>query len=182
MIPEVKTFLLAMTPIGELRAALPVALTVYHLDWKVAYLISVIGNIIPPIIILLALGPIANWLSKKVVFFQKFFNWLFERTRRKYNGKIKKTELAGLTTFVAIPLPITGGWTGSLIAFLSGIPFKLAFPPIAAGVIIAGIIVLIATKLGIAIEAYFGWKTLFFTIFLVVVVYLMFKTFKKPKK
>lgn len=160
MTPEIQTFLLAMTPIGELRVSLPAALTIYQLNWGVAYLISVIGNLVPVVFLLLFLEPVSNWFSRRSEICQKFFFWLFARTRKRYSFKMKKYGYPALIAFVAIPLPITGGWTGSIIAFLFKIPLKIAFPLISLGVIIAGAIVLAATQTGIVIEKYFGWPVL----------------------
>ena len=144
-----KTFLLAMTPIGEIRVALPVAIAVYHINWVLAYFISVIGNLVPIVFLLLFLGPVSKWLSAKSVLFKKFFDWLFERTRRKNTKQIEKYGYLALVAFVAIPLPLTGAWTGAVIAFLFGIPFKKALPLITLGVAIAGLIVLTLTKIGL---------------------------------
>lgn len=138
-----------MTPIGELRVALPIALTLYNMDWVWAFFISVLGNLVPIVFLLLFLDPVSQWLSDNSKFFQRFFNWLFERTRRKSNSRIEKYGEIALISFVAIPLPLTGAWTGAVVAFLFGIPFKKSFPLISLGVIIAGVIMLIATKLGI---------------------------------
>ena len=181
MIAELQTFLLAMTPIGELRLSLPLALTVYNLNWQMAFLISVIGNLIPIVLLLLLLGPISNLLSKDCPVFQRFFSWLFERTRKKYGSKIKKYGYPALIAFVAIPLPITGGWTGSLIAFLFNIPFRKAFPLIASGIIIAGILVTLLTKAGIAIEKYFGWQVLIGCLVTCGFVWLIYKLRKNNK-
>jgi uncharacterized membrane protein len=145
----VKTFFLAMTPVGELRAALPIALTIYHMNWAIAFLVSVIGNLIPAMLLLLFLGPVSRWLSSRFKTCSRFFNWLFERTKRKTEGKINKYGEIALVSFVAVPLPFTGAWTGAIAAFLFGISFKKAFPLIAAGVAIAGLIVLILTKTGV---------------------------------
>lgn len=160
MTPEIQTFFLAMTPFGELRFSLPIALSVYNLDLVSAYFISIIGNLIPIVLLLLFLEPVSSRLSKNFKIFEKFFTWLFEKTRKKYNSQMEKYGYPALVLFVAIPLPITGGWTGSLIAFLFAIPFKKAFPLISLGVIIAGLIVLSATQVGITIEKYFGWQVL----------------------
>ena len=161
MAPEIQTFLLAMTPIGELRISLPIALTVHHLNWPLAYLISVIGNLVPVVFILLFLNPISTFLSRNFKIFQKFFSWLFEKTRKKYNSKFGKIRsYLALIAFVALPLPMTGGWTASIIASLFGIPFKSAFLLITLGIIIAGFIVSLLTFAGIAIERYFGWQVL----------------------
>lgn len=160
MTAELQTFFLAMTPIGELRVSIPTALTVYRLDVMTAYLISVLGNLVPVVFLLFFLEPISRWLSKNSSFFKKFFDWLFEKTRKKYNSHMEKYGYPTLALFVAIPLPVTGGWTGSLIAFLFGIPFKKAFPAIFLGVLVAGAIVSLVTLGGITVEKYLGWQVL----------------------
>ena len=79
--------------------------------------------------------------------FERFFNWLFERARRR-GRMIEKYERIGLALFVAVPLPVTGAWTGSLVAVLLGLRVKTAFISIAIGVFIAGIIVTTLSLLG----------------------------------
>ena len=181
MAPEIQTFLLAMTPIGELRASLPIALTVYQLNWGIAYLISVIGNLVPVVFILLFLKPVSEWLSKNFDFFQKFFSWFFERTRKNHNSKIENRGSIALVAFIAIPLPITGAWTGSIIAFLFNIPFKKAFPLITSGVLIAGLIVSLVTFAGISIEKYFGWQVLIGLFLAIGFGWLMYKGIRRYK-
>lgn len=182
MIPEIQTFFLAMTPFGELRLSLPIALSVYNLDLVSAYFISIIGNLIPIVLLLLFLEPVSSWLSKNFKIFEKFFTWLFERTRKKYNSQMEKYGYPALVLFVAIPLPITGGWTGSLIAFLFAIPFKKAFPLISFGVIIAGLIVLSVTQAGITIEKYFGWQVLIGLLLAIGFGWLLYNKIKNNKK
>ncbi len=142
----IETFFLAMTPVGELRVSLPVALTVYNMNWLAAFLVSVVGNLVPIVFLLLFLGPVSDWLSLKFKVFNKFFSWLFERTRKKSSARIEKYGSIALISFVAIPLPFTGAWTGAVAAFLFNVPFKKAFPLISAGVVIAGAIVLLLTQ------------------------------------
>jgi uncharacterized membrane protein len=136
-----KTFLLAMAPVGELRAAIPLGLTHYKLGILETFAVSVIGNMIPIVIIAFLLEPVSGWLSKHSKYFRLFFNWLFERTRKKHSKKFEVFEEVALVTFVAIPLPMTGGWSGALAAFVFGIPPKKSLPLVGLGVIIAGIIV-----------------------------------------
>lgn len=143
--PELATFLIATLPIAELRASIPIALGVYDLPVVSSYVYSVLGNIFPLIFILWLLDPVSKWLSKHSRIFEKFFNWLFERTKKRFTKKYEKWGLVALVIFVAIPLPITGGWTGSIAAFLFGIPFKKALPLISLGVLIAGVIVTLAS-------------------------------------
>lgn len=148
MIAELKVFLIAMSPILELRGSIPMALGVYDLPVWSAYLFSVIGNIVPVIFILFLLESVSFYLSRHFYYFNRFFAWLFERTRQKHSAKFEKWQELALVILVAIPLPFTGAWTGSLCAFLFGIPFRKAFPLITLGVVIAGLIVTL-TSLGI---------------------------------
>ncbi|MFH1820466.1 MAG: small multi-drug export protein [Candidatus Nealsonbacteria bacterium] len=141
MIAELKVFLVAMSPIIELRGSLPLALGVYHLPAWSAYFISVLGNLVPVVFILLLLERVSSFLSKHSYHFNRFFAWLFERTRKKHTAKFERWRNMALIVLVAIPLPFTGAWTGSLCAFLFGIPFKKAFPLIVLGVLVAGAIV-----------------------------------------
>jgi uncharacterized membrane protein len=144
---------LAVSPISELRGAIPVAISVYHFSWYHAFLLGVIGNLIPVPFILLFLDNISRLLSK-VPLFDRLLKWLFERTRRR-GEIIERYERIGLALFVAIPLPITGAWTGSLAAVLLGLKFKYAFLSIFIGVLIAGVIVTCATLLGWTIAGLF---------------------------
>ncbi|MCK4919119.1 MAG: small multi-drug export protein [Candidatus Pacebacteria bacterium] len=138
--PEMATFIISMLPISELRGAIPVAIGIYHIHPMTAYFIAVVGNMVPVFFILKYIDPISKFLMSKSKLFNKFFSWLFVRTRRKYNGKFEKWGALALITFVAIPLPVTGGWTGALAAFVFGIPMKKALPLITLGVMIAGVI------------------------------------------
>lgn len=144
MNPYLTTFLLAMTPVGELRASLPLAILGYKMPLQMAFILSYLGNIIPPILIILFLEPISQFLIKKSIFFKRFFDWIFRRTRVK-SKIIERYEMLGLIIFIAIPFPLTGAWTGSIASFLLGIsPFK-AIISVLIGVLIAGIIVTLST-------------------------------------
>jgi len=145
MIAELKVFLIAMSPILELRGSIPMALGAYHLPVWSAFLISVLGNVVPVVFILLLLESVSGYLSRRSLFLSRFFTWLFERTRKKHAKTFELGKDLALLTFVAIPVPFTGAWTGALCAFVFGIPFKRAFPAIAGGVVIAGIIVTLTT-------------------------------------
>jgi uncharacterized membrane protein len=146
VIPELKTLLISMLPIGELRVAIPVGMAVYDLPFWSAFLWSFIGNIIPIFFVIWGLDLLINKFAvHRIYFLNKFFNWLFERTRKKHTKSFKRWQNLALVVFVAIPLPGTGAWTGALIAYVFGIPLKRAFPAIASGVLIAGIIVTLIT-------------------------------------
>lgn len=133
-------------PIVELRGAIPVGIGFLGMPWWRALGIAVLGNMIPVPFILLLLGP-GSRLCMKVEIGRRFFEWLFSRTRRKAAG-IEKYETFGLTVFVAIPLPVTGAWTGAMAAFLMGLGFRHAMVSIFLGVLIAGVIMTVLSKLG----------------------------------
>ena len=141
-----KILAIAASPISELRGAIPWAITVFHFPWYYAFLIAVIGNLLPIPFILLFLDSFSRLLSK-ISFFERMISWLFERTRRR-GRMVERYERIGLILFVAIPLPITGAWTGSLAAVLFGLKFKHAILSIFIGILIAGLIVTCITIFG----------------------------------
>ena len=141
------TVLAAALPISEVRGAIPLAIGVYGYAPIQAYLLSVFGNLLPVIPLLLFLGPVSDFL-RRCSLGDRFFKWLFLRTRRKYIQDHENFGLTALAIFVAIPLPMTGAWTGCAIAFLLGFRFWPAFAAIAAGILLAGFIVT-ATVVGV---------------------------------
>ena len=144
--PEIATFLISMLPIAELRAAIPVGIAGFKLSVASAYLWSVVGNIVPAVFLLLYLEPVSRFLMNRSKVFERFFNWLFARTRKRFSAKAEEYgKFMALVLFVAIPLPITGAWTGSVAAFLFGIPFSRSLPAVVIGVLIAGVIVTLTT-------------------------------------
>jgi uncharacterized membrane protein len=145
--PELAVFITSMLPIIELRGALPMAINLFKIPWLQAFIISYVGNLVPVPLILWLLKPVVKLLSR-IKLFDRFFTWLFERTRRKGNKVIERYEEIGLLAFVAIPLPGTGAWTGALIAFLFGLEFKKSLLVISLGVLIAGVIVTCLCLLG----------------------------------
>ena len=134
----IEVLVTAAAPISELRGAIPLGLT-FTDNWGLVVLIAFIGNLLPVPFILLFLGPVTDFLSK-ISIFEKIINFIFRISRRR--GRIvERYGAIGLTLFVAVPLPITGAWTGSIVAFLLGMKFRKAFPAIVLGVLLAGIIV-----------------------------------------
>ena len=137
---ELTIFLIAMSPIVELRGAIPVALGIYNLPVWSAFLFAVLGNLVP-ILLIPFFGKISSFLSSRFKICDRFFTWLFERSRRRHGKAFETFKSLALIILVAIPLPFTGAWTGSIAAFVFGVPFKKAFLLISVGVIIAAIIV-----------------------------------------
>ena len=148
-----KTIGTAALPISELRGAIPIAIGVYHFPWYYAYLFSVIGNLLPVPFILLLLNKLIPLLSR-VRFLDRLMQWYIKWTKRR-SKTIERYGWFGLALFVAVPLPVTGAWTGSILAILLGMRFRYAFPSITFGVIIAGAIVTSAVVLGWAVAGIF---------------------------
>ena len=140
------TIVIGMTPIIELRGAIPVGVFTFHLSYVEAFILSFIGNIIPVYFIVKYIRPLfdffGRWKPFKIV-----IDWATKRATRKIeeSEKLQNFAALGLFLFVAIPLPGTGAWVGSLIANFLDIPPKKAIPPIIAGVLTAGFIILAMT-------------------------------------
>ena len=143
---EATVVIISVLPVVELRGALMVAINLFELPWYQALYLTIIGNMLPVPFLLLFFESLAKVISRKETG-RKLVNWVLNRTRR-HTEVIEKYEPIGLMLFVAIPLPGTGAWTGSMAAFLLGLKFRHALFSIAAGVIIAGAIVTALAVMG----------------------------------
>lgn len=156
MIEAIKTFFVetlgahwgvlfcAMLPIIELRGAIPLG-AFLELPWWQNYLLSVLGNMIPVPFILLFIRKIIEWMQKsRIRFFAKIGDWL-TRKAEKNREKIERFSFWGVALFVAIPLPMTGAWTGSLVAATIGMKFRHALLSAFIGVLIAGAVMTLAS-------------------------------------
>ncbi len=132
-------FIVSMMPIVELRGAVPFGISL-GLDWRLVYIISVIGNTLPVPFIILFIRPIIEFLGKTKMF-SKLAAYLEQRTLNK-KSQITKYKMLGLYILVTIPLPGTGAWTGAMLAGLLDMRIKDALPMIFLGVISAGILMM----------------------------------------
>ncbi|MBN1823403.1 MAG: small multi-drug export protein [Endomicrobiales bacterium] len=141
--PELVVLILGSAPVSELRGAIPVALLTFGFSVPKAVALSVAGNLVPVVPLLLFLDYVSKLLMKHPLG-RRFFTWWFERTRRQ-SKLVERYEVLGLILFVGIPLPITGAWSGCVAAYLLGIRFRHAFPAIVAGVLVSATIVTLMT-------------------------------------
>jgi len=178
----IQVFLLSMTPIGELRISIPVGIAVYQLNWFPVFLISIIGNMAPAIIILFFFKKFSYFFSEKFSVFKKFFCWWEEKTKKRHSEKIEKRGLIGLAILVSIPLPLTGAYTGSLLAVLMNLPIKKSLLAIFLGVLAAGTIVSAMVFLGINIQNYLGWQTFVGLCLFLFLIYWYIKIIQKNNK
>ena len=131
---------LSALPVIELKGAIPMGLY-WGIPQVQCFIIAVIGSMLfSPGIILLTRRVLNAMMNSKVEIFKRFGHWQHARLLRK-GGKIEKYRAWFLFIFVAIPLPTTGVWTGSMIAGLFEIPMKIALPLIFLGNCVAGALV-----------------------------------------
>lgn len=164
--------IISMLPIFELRGGIPAGVALGMPLWQ-AVTIAVIANMLPIPFILLLLGPLSDWLSRHFKVMKRFFDWLFARTRRKHSKSFERWQEIALMIFVGIPLPMTGAWSGALAAFVFGIPFWPAMLFIFLGVLIAAVVVALATSFSFLI----GWQgsLVCFAVLTAVLVYIFMR-------
>ena len=146
-------FFCSMLPIIELRGGIPMAFAM-SLPWWQAYLLAIVGNLLPVPFILLLINVVLKWMTNsKITFFNKVANFLYRKVE-KNRAKIEKYSFWGLCLFIAIPLPVTGAWTGSLVAAVIGMKPWKAFLSALLGVLIAGVVVSVIVYGGIGFLAW----------------------------
>jgi uncharacterized membrane protein len=144
------TLVVAMTPVLELRGAIPLGVSIGLNPWT-ALIISVVGNMIPVPFIIIFIRKIFRFLRVKSQWLERSISRLEKRAKGKWK-QVYKFQLLGLLILVAIPLPGTGAWTGALVAALMDMRLKNALVSIFFGVLIAGILITGLT---------FGFKAVF---------------------
>jgi uncharacterized membrane protein len=133
------TFIVAMVPVAELRAAIPVGVSL-GLPHIASAAVAIVGNMVPVPFIILFARRVIVWMKSRSPRLKRLAERLEKRASDKGEA-LYKGVVIGLMVFVAIPLPGTGAWTGALIAAVLDLRLKYAVPAIALGVVIAGILV-----------------------------------------
>ncbi len=134
-------FLISMVPLIELRGAIPYAVG-FGLPLLPAYIVAIIGNMLPVPIIYLFARKVLLWGKDKPVI-GGFFTFCLEKGEKggkKLQAKAGRGLFVALMLFVGIPLPGTGAWTGTLAASLLDMDFKSSVLAVLLGVLLAGII------------------------------------------
>lgn len=173
-------FLVSMVPLVELRGAIPMA-EAFNLNIFAYYPIAIIGNMLPvPFIYLFARKVLVCGKDKKII--GKFFTWCLEKGE-KGGEKLKKSAgekglFLALLLFVGIPIPGTGAWTGTLAASILDIGFKKSSIAVMLGVLLAGIIMSLGSKI-VSILGWFGLLIVALIIIVIVVIYFFIKRNKK---
>lgn len=148
---ELGVLIMAMLPVIELRGAIPLGIA-FGLSPTLATILGFIGSIVPAPFILFGIRPIFNYLRKSKLC-KGVIDTLTSRSLDNHGHKIQKYGAIGLLVLVAIPLPGTGVWSGSLIASLLDIRFRWAFPAIFIGNLISAVLILLLSQGFIAVLA-----------------------------
>ena len=146
---EVAVVLTAMTPIGELRAAIPLGVITYDLSWPLVLALAIAGNLIPVPMIIFGLRTAGARLERRTDVIGRFLSWRTARIEERWGERVRRYGFTAVMLIVAIPLPLTGAWTGSLAVYVLRVPLRTGFVAIAAGIVIAGIAVTILTQAGV---------------------------------
>ena len=137
---ELGVFLCSMVPVIELRGAIPLGWAT-NIPWWLTYLLAVVGNMLPVPFILLLIRQVLTVMEKMPIKFVRAFAAWLRRKAEKNTDKIQRFGFWGLCFFIAIPLPVTGAWTGSLVAATIRMNFWRAMLSALLGVMIAGAVV-----------------------------------------
>ena len=133
------TVLVSMLPVVELRGGIPFGVSVGLPVWA-AFIAAVLGNLIPVPFIIVYIRRVFQWMRERIPRLNSLVDAL-ERKAHLKGRKVTKYKYLGLIILVAIPLPGTGAWTGSLAAASLDMPLRRAIPSIIAGVLIAGLVI-----------------------------------------
>jgi len=144
--PYLLSFWLSMLPVTELRATVPWIIFTYGDQWFWLVVVAVIGNIVPAIILLWGLSYVDRILISRMNIISRIYNKVIQRTRRKTQTRILRYGYVALLLFVAIPLPGTGVWTGSIAAWLFGLPKKQSLVVVSLGAVVAAVIMTLISK------------------------------------
>ncbi|MBT6069269.1 small multi-drug export protein [Candidatus Peregrinibacteria bacterium] len=151
--PHLAIFTMSTLPIIELRGSIPVGILGYDLPIIEVVALAIVGNMFPNFFILKFLEPLKNFFTAHSKIIERIYNHIVEKTQSKHSEKFLAVGAIFLVSFVAIPLPGSGSWTGCLIAYLFKVPYWKAL-----GLIFLGILggTAVVTTLSVGTDAIFG--------------------------
>ena len=141
------TLIIAAIPVIEVRGSVPIAIELFGMKPAEAAWLSFVGSAVPAVLLPLILAPLEAPLRRHSRLCDRVFDWVEVHVGKRYTEGYRALGALGLTAFIAVPLPVTGVWTGSLAAWLFKIPKRWAVPAIMVGTAISTAIVT-ATTLG----------------------------------
>jgi len=138
---------LSFIPISELRGAIPFAIA-NNVPWYTAFIMAVFFNALVTPVCWIFLSTLHK-LFLKMNWYGRFFERFIEKARTKLHDKVERWGWLGLIIFIAIPLPLTGAWTGTLGAWVLGIPKRKTMVAVIIGLIGCATIVTVIMLLGV---------------------------------
>lgn len=148
--PMWTTVIIAAIPVVEVRGAVPIALEIFHLPVVTGALLSFLGSIVPALVIPSVLQAIEIPCRRASKTCARFLDWTAHHVEKRYTQRYRALGAVGLAVFVAIPLPLTGVWTGALAAWLFRIPKRYAIPALILGTACTTLIMTAVTVSGFA--------------------------------
>lgn len=164
---ELLVFTLASLPISEARGAIPLGLIVFRMESLKVLALSLLGNILIVPLIYLALFVLNSRFPK--------ISYLLEKLTKNKRKNFNFLNFFALSMFVAVPLPFTGAWSGTILAFLFKVPFFLTFFSVSLGVLISSLIVFSLTQAGIFISQNYGFQTLLGLVLFIILIFSFLK-------
>ncbi len=149
-----QVFFFSMIPWFESRYVIPYAMLGLGWSWWHAFPFAIVGNVLPVPFILLFFHHVEKFL-RRFRFWVNVMDWLFSKTRKRADRKIRRYEYFGLLLFVAVPLPFTGAWTGALVAYLFDLDFSKSLFTIFVGIVIGAVVMV---GLTLTVGHIFGYK------------------------
>ena len=148
---ELLTFLAAMTPLGELRLSIPLGVGEYGLAWPMVLALSLAGNMLPVPFLLWGLRGVGGRVERMENVAGRLLRWRTRSIEARWGERVRRRGFPAIVLLVAIPLPLTGAWTGSLAVWALGVPAARGLLAIGTGIVIAGGIVTALTLAGIGL-------------------------------
>ncbi len=148
MSDELIVFFTSMTPIGELRASVPLGLLTYDISWQVVFVLAVLGNLAPVPLVLALLRTVGTRVQRWENPIGRLLRWRTAQVQRVWERRVERYGFWSIVLIVAIPLPFTGAWTGTLAVWALDVRTRAGLTAIALGVLIAGVIVTAAVSAG----------------------------------
>jgi len=147
--PIVSVLVTSFIPLLEVRASIPLGIVVHQLSPALVLGLAFVGSSLVPVIILPFLDSLINWIKSLHDKLGEYAQIFFDAKYRQHSDAVNRWGSLALVILVAIPLPLTGVWTATIIAYLFGIPYRNALPAILAGALVASVLVTLATLGGL---------------------------------
>ena len=143
------TFLTAMAPVSELRGSIPLGIVGFGQPWWLAFWLSVTGNLLPVPLLVFGLHRAGSRMERLPYPFGPLLRWRAHQLRLRYGSAITRYGPVTIGLLVSIPLPLTGAWTGALVAWALQVPPRQSIIAIGVGVVIAGVLVTALSVAGV---------------------------------